>query len=101
MSEAAAWAALAAAAGDRVSHEREASEDADVAADLAVRIGRVTLLPHQVDAVRRLRRLLRARRVALLADETGLGKTYVACALVRDATRPVVVVPAALRVPWR
>lgn len=109
MSEATAWAALADAAGGRAPSACDAAGDAagDVAGDvagssaLAVRIGRVTLLPHQLDATRRLRRLLRTRRVALLADETGLGKTYVACTLVRDATRAVVVAPAALRGPWR
>jgi hypothetical protein len=38
---------------------------------------------------------------ALLADETGLGKTYVALAIARAARRPLIVSPAALRDMWR
>lgn len=36
----------------------------------------------------------------LLADEAGLGKTYVAAALARDARSPLIVAPAALRSMW-
>ncbi|MCU0622246.1 MAG: DEAD/DEAH box helicase family protein, partial [Gemmatimonadaceae bacterium] len=64
-------------------------------------IGRITLLPHQRQAVAALHPLLETRRIALLADDTGLGKTYVACALARRAERPLVVAPAALRNTWR
>ena len=45
--------------------------------------------------------LLREHRGALLADEAGLGKTYVAAAMMRDSVRPLIVIPAALRAMWR
>ena len=64
-------------------------------------IGTVTLRPHQQDAVTRLRHILARHRVALLADDVGLGKTYVAIALARAARAPVIVGPAALREMWR
>lgn len=65
-----------------------------------VRLGHVTLLPHQAEAVARLRATLDAHQIALLADDTGLGKTYVACALAREADHPLVVAPAAVRDVW-
>lgn len=65
------------------------------------RIGCVELLPHQRAALDRLRRLLRDHGGALLADEVGLGKTYVAAALAREHRRALVVAPAALRAMWR
>ena len=37
----------------------------------------------------------------LLADDVGRGKTYVALAVARGWTRPLVVAPAALRSMWR
>ncbi len=64
-------------------------------------LGSVTLHEHQRSAVDRLRALLAEHRGALLADEAGLGKTYVAAALMRDSARPLLVVPAALRPMWR
>ncbi|MEO8263039.1 MAG: DEAD/DEAH box helicase, partial [Pseudolysinimonas sp.] len=64
-------------------------------------LGTITLHAHQQAAVERLRALLRAHRGALLADEAGLGKTYVAAALMREAARPLLVIPAALRAMWR
>jgi len=64
-------------------------------------LGSVRLHAHQQSAVDRLRDLLREHRGALLADEPGLGKTYVAAALMRDAARPLLVIPAALRIMWR
>jgi len=70
----------------------------DRAASLA--LGDVTLLPHQRDGVARVRRLLDTHRGALLADDVGLGKTYVALAVARDAGNPLVVAPAALRESW-
>lgn len=63
-------------------------------------IGHVELREHQRDAVRRLRHILRHTGGALLADEPGLGKTYVAAALAREAEHPLVVAPAALRGMW-
>jgi superfamily II DNA or RNA helicase len=64
------------------------------------RIGRIVLHPHQSEAVARLRRPLSELGGALLADDVGLGKTYVALALAGEAARPLVVAPAALRPMW-
>ncbi|HEX3157689.1 MAG TPA: DEAD/DEAH box helicase [Gemmatimonadaceae bacterium] len=64
-------------------------------------LGDIVLLPHQLDAVRRVRALLRRERGALLADETGLGKTFVALAVARGYGRALVVAPAALAHMWR
>lgn len=64
-------------------------------------LGTVTLRKHQCEAVRRLRDILARHGGALLADEVGLGKTFVALALAADMEQPVVVAPAALRTMWR
>ncbi len=62
---------------------------------------RITLHPHQRDALHRLRAALDTFGGALLADEVGLGKTYVALALAVDYPRRLIVAPAALREMWR
>jgi len=64
-------------------------------------VGCIQLRPHQVEAVGRLRDLLQHGRCALLADEVGLGKTYVAAAISREAKHTLVVAPAALLDMWR
>ncbi len=64
-------------------------------------LGEITLHAHQLSAVDRLRELLRSERGALLADEAGLGKTYVAAALMREAKHPLLVMPASLRTMWK
>ena len=64
-------------------------------------LGEITLRTHQRDAVRRLRVALDRYRVALLADDVGLGKTYVATALAAEFRAPLIVAPAALRSMWR
>ena len=69
--------------------------------DAPMVMGDVALRAHQRDAVRRLRVALSTLGGALLADEAGLGKTYVALALAREARAPLVVLPAALRATWR
>lgn len=89
MSEADAWAWLARAVG------------ADASPESRMPLGAISLLPHQQQALDRLGPLLDTHRVALLADDTGLGKTYVACALASRAVAPVIVAPAALRAPWQ
>ena len=71
------------------------------ASDTAGELGTVRLHAHQQSAIDRLRELLREHRGAMLADEAGLGKTYVAAALMREAERPLLVMPASLRVMWR
>ena len=64
-------------------------------------IGDVTLMPHQRDALARIRATIREFHGALLADEVGLGKTYVALALAHDYQHTHVVAPAALLPMWR
>src|SRR5687767_6771692 len=51
-------------------------------------------------AVARLRAMLDLSGGALLADEAGLGKTYVALAIAHTARSPLVIAPAALRPMW-
>ena len=64
------------------------------------RLGAVTLHLHQRIAVARLAHALATRGGALLADDVGLGKTFVALALARVTRRAVVAAPAALRDSW-
>ncbi len=66
----------------------------------AATLGAVTRHPHQRIAVARLRHAIREHGGALLADDVGLGKTYVALAVARTAPSAVVVAPAALRDTW-
>jgi len=63
--------------------------------------GEIRLAPHQVDAASRLLRLLGDCGGAVLADATGLGKTFVAIAIARVLGPALVVAPAALRGMWR
>jgi superfamily II DNA or RNA helicase len=67
----------------------------------AAKHGSIVLRPHQRSALDRLRRMLREHGGALLADDVGLGKTYVAAALARAYERVLVVAPAALRAMWQ
>lgn len=62
--------------------------------------GRITLRPHQLRAVAQLKEMIARSGVALLADEAGLGKTYVALAIAAGFRAPLVVAPAALRAMW-
>lgn len=64
-------------------------------------IGRIALRPHQQSALDRVRQAIAEYGGALLADEVGLGKTFVAVALIRDVRSALVVAPAALRDMWR
>ncbi len=64
-------------------------------------LGTIVLHDHQRSAAVRIRAALTEFRGALLADVTGLGKTYVALAVARDARAPIIVAPAALREMWR
>jgi superfamily II DNA or RNA helicase len=77
------------------------AEDVAIFPDIPERYGAIRLRPHQIDAAARLARLLAEAGGALLADEVGLGKTYVALALAHDARDPVIVAPAALMPMWR
>ena len=69
--------------------------------EAAATLGSITLYAHQQRAIDRLRALLDEHCGALLADEAGLGKTYVAAALMRESARPLLVLPAGLRGMWR
>lgn len=62
--------------------------------------GSVQLAPHQVDAASRVMALLPQFGGAVLADATGLGKTYVAIAVARPHQSTLIVAPAALRGMW-
>jgi superfamily II DNA or RNA helicase len=63
-------------------------------------VGDITLHPHQRRAVGRVRALLRVYGGALLADATGLGKTFVALAVARGIERILIVAPASLADAW-
>jgi superfamily II DNA or RNA helicase len=64
-------------------------------------LGDIILQPHQREAVTRIEAAMSEFGGALLADATGLGKTYVALAVARDARDALIVAPAALREMWR
>ena len=63
-------------------------------------LGEITLHPHQRDGLARVRRLLDLHGGALLADDVGLGKTFIALAIAREARDVAVVAPAAIRDVW-
>jgi len=63
--------------------------------------GEIRLAPHQVDAASRLLALLGESGGAVLADATGLGKTFVAIAVARVIGPALVIAPASLRRMWR
>ncbi len=67
----------------------------------SVRVGSVELQPHQLSAVTRLREAIDSFRGALLCDEVGMGKTYVALAVAARFGRCAIVAPAALLSMWR
>ena len=64
-------------------------------------LGRIELHPHQAAAVGRLNDALDRFNGALLCDEVGMGKTYVAIAVARRFANSLVVTPAALVPMWR
>ena len=60
------------------------------------------LAPHQIPAAERLSAIIRRHGGALLADEVGLGKSYVALAVALARQEPyALVVPAVLVSQWR
>ena len=65
-----------------------------------MRLGEVTLQPHQRLGVRRLHQIIQRHGGALLADEVGLGKTYTALAVARHFQRVDIAAPATLRAMW-
>lgn len=64
-------------------------------------VGDVELWPHQRDAVTRLRAAIAEFGGALLADDVGTGKTFVALAVASGYAMPLVVAPAGLAESWR
>ncbi|HUQ20522.1 MAG TPA: SNF2-related protein [Gemmatimonadaceae bacterium] len=64
------------------------------------RLGSVELQPHQVSAVERLLPAIDEFGGALLADDVGMGKTFVSLAVARQFRKPMVIAPAALRDMW-
>ncbi len=89
----------------RMLLERYGAELADEAA--ADGASRIHLTSFQRDGLFRARRLLEGRHGVLIADEVGLGKTFLAGELIRHAVeerrqRVLVIAPATLRDgPWR
>lgn len=63
-------------------------------------VGDVALWPHQRNAVARLRMAIAEFGGALLADDVGTGKTFVALAIASGYASPLVVAPAGLREGW-
>jgi superfamily II DNA or RNA helicase len=59
------------------------------------------LAAHQSDAAARALELLRAHRGAILADDVGLGKSYVAAEVMGHFAEVDLIVPAALLGQWR
>lgn len=59
------------------------------------------LADHQVEAARRCLDLLRMRGGVLLADDVGLGKSFVAAEVMRQWSEVELIVPAALVEQWR
>ena len=74
---------------------------ADGQGEQAVTLGSITLHAHQRDALRHVRASIERVGGALLADEPGLGKTFVALALAREFSDTIIVAPAGLRAMWR
>ena len=70
-------------------------------ADDEITIGAITLRAHQREALRQVRASVSSTGGALLADEPGLGKTYVALALAHESRETIIVAPAALLPMWR
>ena len=59
------------------------------------------LAAHQNEAVTRVLDLLRTRRGALLADEVGMGKSFIAAEVMRRYAEVDLILPAALVEQWR
>lgn len=64
-------------------------------------LGQIELHDHQASALGRLNNALERFNGALLCDEVGMGKTYVAIAVARRFANSMVVTPAALAPMWR
>ena len=65
------------------------------------RVGDITLHPHQRSAVARIQRTVSKHGGALLCDDVGLGKTYVALALATAYDSVTIIAPATLAGMWQ
>lgn len=65
------------------------------------RLGGIILKPHQQSAVDRAQAAFEEFGGALICDEVGMGKTFVATGIARGFSRILVVAPAALGSMWR
>jgi hypothetical protein len=66
-----------------------------------LRVGDITLHPHQRSAATRIQRTIAECGGALLCDDVGLGKTYVALAVATGFEFVTVIAPASLADMWR
>jgi len=64
-------------------------------------LGSITLKPHQESSIERLESALDEFAGALLCDDVGMGKTFVALAIARRFQHRLIVAPAALEAMWR
>lgn len=64
-------------------------------------LGSIRLHPHQSAVIERLMTALQETGGALLCDEVGMGKTFVALAVARRFERCLIVAPAGLRKMWQ
>jgi len=64
-------------------------------------LGSITLHPHQLSAIARLEIAIDRFNGALLCDDVGMGKTFVAIAVARGFAHRLIVAPAALISMWR
>lgn len=84
-----------------LADEPRAQEPAPAARPMAAdRLGSVSLYPHQLSAVRRILMAIDEFGGALLSDEVGMGKTFVALAVAQRFKRSVIAAPAVLRDMW-
>jgi len=67
---------------------------------LPTRIGTITLHPHQISALHRIHSAITRFHGALLCDDVGLGKTYVALAIASRYKAPLIITPPTLRATW-
>jgi superfamily II DNA or RNA helicase len=68
---------------------------------VCVRLGGITLRPHQQSAVARAEAALEEFGGVLICDDVGMGKTFVATAIARRFSRSLVIAPAALASMWQ
>jgi hypothetical protein len=101
-SDAAAAHATVAAVRAAIAHAWLAARRPSQRTTTEPRLGTITLHPHQHTAADRIVRMITSDHGALLADPTGVGKTYVALAVAATLARhPTIIAPASLRPMWR